>query len=66
MTRKPMSGLIEKIQMLVTANLHALVDSALQASSLAVVDQYVREVEKQIEERKQRLSQSTSDTIKGS
>ena len=40
-----MASLLKKIQTLISANLHALVDSALKANSLAVFDQYVREVE---------------------
>jgi phage shock protein A len=40
-----MASLLKKIQTLISANLHALVDSALKANSMAVFDQYVREVE---------------------
>jgi phage shock protein A len=40
-----MASLLEKVQTLISANLHALVDSALKANSLKVFDQYVREVE---------------------
>jgi len=40
-----MASLLKKIQTLISANLHSLVDSALQANSMAVFDQYVREVE---------------------
>jgi len=40
-----MASLLKKIQTLISANLHAMVDSALKANSLAVFDQYVREVE---------------------
>lgn len=40
-----MASLFEKVQTLISANLHALVDKALQANSLAVVDQYIRQVE---------------------
>jgi phage shock protein A len=41
--------LLEKVQTLISANLHAMVDSALKANSLAVFDQYVREVEDNLE-----------------
>jgi len=40
-----MASLLKKIQTLISANLHSLVDSALKANSMAVFDQYVREVE---------------------
>jgi phage shock protein A len=44
-----MASLLSKVQTLISANLHALVDSALKANSLAVFDQYVREVEDNLE-----------------
>ena len=44
-----MASLLEKINTLISANLHALVDSALKANSMAVFDQYVREVEDNLE-----------------
>lgn len=44
-----MATLLEKVSTLVTANLHALVDQALKANSLAVIDQYTRQVEDQLE-----------------
>ena len=44
-----MASLMEKVQTLISANLHAMVDSALRANSLAVFDQYVREVEDNLE-----------------
>ncbi len=44
-----MASLLEKIQTLISANLHAMVDAALKANSLAVFDQYVREVEDNLE-----------------
>jgi phage shock protein A len=44
-----MASLLDKIQTLISANLHAMVDSALKANSLAVFDQYVREVEDNLE-----------------
>jgi phage shock protein A len=40
-----MADLLKKVQTLISANLHAMVDSALKANSMAVFDQYVREVE---------------------
>ncbi|MGI6208327.1 MAG: PspA/IM30 family protein [Anaerolineae bacterium] len=40
-----MASLIEKVQTLISANLHALVDRALQSNSIAVIDEYIRQVE---------------------
>jgi phage shock protein A len=40
-----MASLLEKVTTLVSANLHALVDQALKANSLAVIDEYIRQVE---------------------
>jgi phage shock protein A len=36
---------MKKVQTLISANLHALVDSALKANSIAVFDQYIRDVD---------------------
>ncbi len=44
-----MASLIDKVQTLIKANLHALVDSALQSNSMAVIDQYVRDVENNLD-----------------
>ncbi len=44
-----MADLLKKVQTLIQANLHAMVDSALKANSMAVFDQYVREVEDNLE-----------------
>ncbi|MBP7691612.1 MAG: PspA/IM30 family protein [Anaerolineales bacterium] len=43
-----MTTLTEKVTVLITANLHALVDQALQRNSLAVVDQYLRQIDDQL------------------
>ncbi len=45
-----MASLLQKIDTLVKANLHALVDKALRANSLAVVEQYIRQVEDNLED----------------
>jgi phage shock protein A len=45
-----MASLLEKVQTLISANLHYLVDQALQSNSLAVIDQYVRQVEDNLED----------------
>ena len=39
-----MASLLDKVSTLIQANLHALVDSALQSNSIAVIDQYIRDV----------------------
>jgi phage shock protein A len=41
--------LFDKINTLISANLHSIVDSALQANSVAVMDEYIRQVEKNLE-----------------
>jgi phage shock protein A len=40
-----MASLLEKVSTLISANLHSLVDQALKNNSLAVIDQYIRQVE---------------------
>ncbi len=40
-----MASLLEKVSTLFSANLHAMVDQALQSNSPAVIDQYIRQVE---------------------
>ena len=40
-----MASLFEKVSVLISANMHALVDQALKSNSLAVIDQYIRQVE---------------------
>jgi len=45
-----MASLLEKVQTLISANLHSIVDKALQSNSLAVVDQYIRQVEDSLED----------------
>lgn len=44
-----MASLISKIQTLINANLHALADRALERNSLKVYDEYLRQVEKNLE-----------------
>jgi phage shock protein A len=44
-----MASLIEKVQTLISANLHALVDKALQQNSVAVMDEYIRQAEDNLE-----------------
>jgi phage shock protein A len=45
-----MASLLEKVSTLISANLHSLVDQALKANSLAVIDQYIRQVEDHLED----------------
>jgi phage shock protein A len=40
-----MATLLEKAQTLISANLHSMVDSALEANSVAVMKQYIRDAE---------------------
>ena len=44
-----MASLIEKVQTLVSANLHSIVDRALEQNSVAVMDEYIRQAEKNLE-----------------
>jgi phage shock protein A len=45
----PMASLLEKVSTLISANLHAMVDAALKANSLAVFDEYIRQAENNLE-----------------
>jgi phage shock protein A len=45
-----MATLLEKVATLISANLHALVDQALKSNSLAVIDQYIRQVEDHLDD----------------
>ncbi len=44
-----MASLLEKVQTLISANLHALIDRALEANSVAVLDEYIRQAERNLE-----------------
>ncbi len=44
-----MVSLLQKINTLISANLHGLVDRALEGNSLTVMDQYIRDVERNLE-----------------
>jgi len=44
-----MASLLEKINTLVNANLHAIVDRALETNSLKVMDEYIRQAEKNLD-----------------
>ena len=45
-----MASLLEKTQTLIQANLHAMVDKALENNSVAVLKQYIRDAEKNLDE----------------
>jgi phage shock protein A len=45
-----MATLLEKVSTLISANLHYMVDQALKSNSLAVIDQYIRQVEDNLED----------------
>lgn len=44
-----MASLLQKINTLISSNLHGLVDRALEGNSLQVMDQYIRDVERNLE-----------------
>ena len=45
-----MASLMEKVSTLISANLHYMVDQALKTNSMAVIDQYIRQVEDNLED----------------
>ncbi|HUW15094.1 MAG TPA: PspA/IM30 family protein [Anaerolineae bacterium] len=45
-----MASLMEKVGVLIKANLHSMVDSALRQNSVAVIDQYIRQIEDNLED----------------
>lgn len=45
-----MASLLEKVSTLISANLHHMVDIALKNNSPAVIDQYIRQVENNLED----------------
>ncbi len=44
-----MASLLDKVRTLISANLHAMVDSALRSNSVAVMDEYIRQAEDNLE-----------------
>jgi phage shock protein A len=44
-----MASLLDKVSTLIKANLHSLVDQALQQNSMAVIDQYIRDVDNNLD-----------------
>jgi len=45
-----MASLLDKVGVLIKANLHAMVDAALRQNSVAVIDQYIRQIEDNLED----------------
>lgn len=45
-----MASLLEKAQTLIQANLHAMVDKALESNSIAVMKQYIRDAEENLDD----------------
>jgi phage shock protein A len=45
-----MASLLSKVQNLISANLHSLVDNALKANSVAVLDEYIRQAENNLDD----------------
>src|SRR3954471_17383388 len=43
-------SLIEKVNTLISANMHSIVDKALQQNSVAVMDEYIRQVERNLDD----------------
>jgi phage shock protein A len=44
-----MASLLDKVQMLISANMHSLVDKALQGNSIKVMDEYIRQAERNLD-----------------
>ncbi len=44
-----MASLLDKVRTLISANLHSMVDTALKANSVAVMDEYIRQAEDNLE-----------------
>ena len=44
-----MASLLDKVSTLISASLHAMVDKALKANSLAVFDEYIRQAENNLD-----------------
>ncbi|MAU12216.1 MAG: hypothetical protein CL607_20510 [Anaerolineaceae bacterium] len=44
-----MASIFEKINTLISANMHSLVDRALEGNSIKVMDEYIRQVERNLE-----------------
>jgi len=44
-----MASIIEKVQTLISANLHSIVDKAMEDNSLKVMDEYIRQAERNLD-----------------
>ena len=56
-----MASLLEKVNTLISANLHWMVDQALKQNSIAVINQYIREVEDNLDD----LTDTVGATVGG-
>ncbi|MEM7129783.1 MAG: PspA/IM30 family protein [Chloroflexota bacterium] len=45
-----MASILEKVSTLISANLHYMIDQALKSNSPAIIDQYIRQVETNLED----------------
>jgi len=45
-----MASLLQKVNTLISANVHALVDSALESNSVKVMDEYIRQAERNLDD----------------
>ena len=45
-----MASLLEKVSILIKANMHYMADQALKANSVAVFNEYIREIENNLED----------------
>lgn len=50
-------SILDKVNTLISANLHGMVDKALQSNSVAVMDEYVRQAERNIDELEENVVQ---------
>jgi len=48
-------SIFQKVQTLISANLHSIIDQALSKNSVAVLDQYIRQAERNLDELEQAL-----------
>ena len=44
-----MSSILQKVNTLISANMHALVDAALESNSVKVMDEYIRQAERNLD-----------------
>ena len=59
-----MASLVQKFRTLISANLHFLVDKALQSQSLSVIDDYIRNMTEQMNKKFKIEREHLEDKIK--